>query len=35
MTLNWHSTWVDLPISGLTWDATHDATNRIRGIFVG
>jgi hypothetical protein len=35
MTLNWNPTWVSLPISGLSWDATDDATNRIRGILVG
>jgi hypothetical protein len=35
MTLNWLSTWIDVIVSELSWVATDDTKNQIRGVFVG
>jgi hypothetical protein len=32
MTLNWPSTWIDVTVSELSWVATDDTENRIRGF---
>jgi hypothetical protein len=35
ITLNWPFTRFDMPITELTWRATDDTKNWVRGILVG